>query len=685
MTPEAPLRNFGILAHVDAGKTTLSERILFLAGVEHRMGEVHEGTAVMDWEEEERARGITIGAAVTHLEWRDHLVQLVDTPGHVDFTVEVERCLRVLDGAVVLLDGVEGVQPQTEAVVRRARAHGLPLLAMVNKLDRRGADFAGALAELQERIHPGAVAVHWPLHDAEGRFVGVVDLVAERGLVFPEGEERSPREVAPPDSGEAAEAWREARDRLCSLAAEGDAELETRWLEEGRLEADELRAALGRATRAGRLVPVLAGSALRPSAAGPVLDAVVDWLPGPEELPPVVGVDAEGRRVERAPRPDEPCAALVFKYRHDRHGGLLYLRVYSGVLEEGRPLVAARTGAPVRLRPLYRMHADHRERGDRFGPGAIVATPGVGEVRTGDTLHQPGAPIVLEPPSFPAPVLRRGVEVRDPADRSRLEEALRALEREDPTLRAEGDADSGSWILAGMGELHLEVAAHRLEREFGLAVRLGELRVQHLESVAAPCRGMGRAETLGQRPQRLELDLELTPLEPGAPNRLETTPAVLEVVGPEAAAELREERTARQLHGAHGHPAAGLRIRVVGARLEPASGTATGALCVGALQDGVRRALAESGVLLEPMAEVEVVAPQEHVSAVLADLQQRRADIRSLDMAGQDRQRVRARVPFARLLSYPTALRSLTRGQAAADVRPGGFRARSADSGAGGP
>ena len=670
---EAPerIRNLGIIAHIDAGKTTVTERILFLSGVERRMGEVGDGTTVMDWMEEERERGITITAAATHVPWREHLIQIVDTPGHVDFTVEVERCLRVLDGAILVLDAVPGVQAQTESVARRARRHGVPLLAFVNKMDRVGASFARSLSSLRQQIHTGAVAVQLPFGSG-AEFAGVLDLVRPRLLRW--GAERPGQawseEPVPEDQRLRVAA---ARDELCAVAAEDDDRLAARWVETGTLQPEELAAALRRATLAGRLIPVLCGSALQSIGIQPLFDAAVDYLPAPHDLPPVRGILLDGRPADRAPQAAQPACALAFKVFRTGKSDLVYFRLYSGVVRAGDALINPRTGHAEVLPTLYWMHAEQHTARDAFGPGGIFAVPGLPGVRTGDTLCAADHPILLEPPVFPQPVLRRSVEPRQPADRPALAEALNVLLREDPTLSLEHDPETDAFVLAGMGELHLEVAEHRLEREFHLAVRMGQPQASLAETVLQPTVGEGRAETHGLEAQRMEAQVRV---EPQAAEAVEVSLAAGMLAPPGIdLKDLVSPSAAGSFHGPLGYP---LRhCHVILERLTPGSGPAAlnQDLAAGALVAAVEHAMRNRSTVLEPVMALQIEVPEAHLAQVLADLQQRHAAI--LDVRAEGGLRViEARAALSRLLFYSTAVRSLSQGKALFDLRPAGLAPR---------
>jgi elongation factor G len=670
---EAPerIRNLGIIAHIDAGKTTVTERILFHSGVERRLGEVAAGTTAMDWMEEERERGITITAAATHVPWREHLIQIVDTPGHVDFTVEVERCLRVLDGAILVLDGVAGVQAQTESVARRARRHGVPMLAFVNKMDRAGGRFAAALASLRQTIHPGAVAAQLP-HRSGADFDGVLDLVQPRLLRWdPEsgGQKWSEEPVPEPDLLRVLA----ARDELCALAAEDDEKLAARWVEKGSLTPKELRAGLRAATLKGRLLPVFCGSALKGIGIQPLLDGAVDFLPAPDDLPAVQGKTPAGKAASRAPRIKTPACLLAFKVFRTGKTDLVYFRQYSGVVRSGDELVNARTGHSHKLEPLFWMHAEQHTERAAFGPGGIFAVPALPEVRTGDTLCAAGHEILLEPPHFPQPVLRRSVEAREPAHLPALTAALQVLVREDPTLSLEADPETGAFILAGMGELHLEVAEHRLEREFKLAVRMGLPQASLAETVLLPVTGDGSAGMQGWDGARWQVRVRIEPqAEEGLQCHLNPkleAPAGLDLV------EMMRQATEGGFHGPQGYPLRHCQIWVEAVRPGSAVAEPNLDLAAGALAAAVDQALRGRSVVLEPIMALQIEVPEAHLAQVLADLQQRHADIQDVRAEGGLRLIV-ARAALSRLLAYSTAVRSLSQGKALFDLRPAGLAPR---------
>jgi elongation factor G len=668
----ARLRNIGIVAHIDAGKTTVTERILHYTGVEHVMGEVHDGTATMDWMDEERERGITISAAVTSCPWRDHLVQIIDTPGHVDFTAEVARAMRVLDAAVVVLDAVAGVQAQTETVVRQARAAKLPFLGFINKMDRLGADFSAAIASLREKVHAGAIPVQLPA-GAGDQFHGVLDLISGQRLEWDPASEGREWSVHQPD-GEQAAAMAAARAELCGVVAELDEDWTDLYLQDDDLPNEILHQGLRRGTCAGTLMPVLCGSALRNSGIQPLLDAVIDWLPSPLDRPPVQGEHPEtGRAEERAPDPAGPVAVLAFKVVHEKHGELVYLRVYSGTLRDGDTLVDVRSGRKEKLHPLMRMHADRREKLSEAGPGTLLAVPGLKRVSTGDTLCAPGKLLALEAMHFPAPVIRCTVEARDANDREKLESALAALDREDPTLIVQPDEDTGGWLLAGMGELHLEVAMHRLERDFKLAVRGGTPRVRLRETLSAPAKAEGVLEIPGDHSFRVTVRVRIFPQEEVDPS-LELAPGLREVPV-NVLREFRDPSWAASWSGPGGYPLAQVRVLVDAWDWEGVRNPAPEQL-QGAVNIAVQAAMASDPQILEPEMDLVVEVPEEHLSAVLADLQQRRAEI--LVVVSEERlRRVEARAPLARLMAYSTGLRSQTQGKGTFSMSARGLAVRS--------
>ncbi|TAH34923.1 MAG: elongation factor G [Planctomycetota bacterium] len=667
------LRNVGIVAHIDAGKTTVTERTLYYTGVEHRMGEVHEGNTVMDWMPEERERGITITAAATRCPWKEHVIQIIDTPGHVDFSAEVNRSLRVLDGAVVVICGVAGVQAQTETVLRQARRYGVPWLAFVNKMDRPGADFAAAVDSLRKRLAAPVAPVQLPV-GAGAEFRGVVDLLRMRCLGWSSADRgRSIQEDDVPE--DVVPQARAARTSLCEAVAETDEALLEAYLTAGSLSAEQLRHGLRAATLRGALVPVLCGSALRYSGIQPLLDAVLDWLPSPLDRPPVRGHDPAdaARAIERAPAADAPLCALAFKVFHDPHGDLVYLRIYSGTLREGDQVHNARDKKVERVAQIYRMHAEHRERLDAAGPGDIVAVSGLKLARTGDTVFHKGGDIALEPIEFPEPVIQQTVEPRSTADRDKLLHALRVLDREDPTLRIRVDEETGQALLAGLGELHLEVAMHRLEREFRVAARAGRPLVAYRETVTAPARGHGSADRpLGEGRQLVTVDLGVEPASATRPE-IQLGPGLQGAGKALHQALEREAASLLSVGGDLGFPLARLRVTLEHVEWSPAGGEPPPPeLVLGAASRALDQALTGATVLLEPIMSLRVEVPEPFLSGVLADLNTRHASIEDLE-ARLDLRVVLAKVPLQAMFAYSTDLRSLSQGRASFSLEPDGY------------
>ena len=481
--PIAKFRNIGIMAHIDAGKTTTTERILYYTGRSYKIGEVHEGAATMDWMEQEQERGITITSAATTCQWKDHTINIIDTPGHVDFTVEVERSLRVLDGAVAVFDGVAGVEPQTETVWRQANKYGVPRICFVNKMDRLGANFFDALASIKERLNANTAVLQLPI-GYESEFAGVVDLIKMKALIWQsEDLGASWDEVdIPADLQDQAE---EYRAELIETVATADEDLMLKFLEDEEITEDELEGALRKATITGEIVPVLLGSAFKNKGVQPLLDAVIKYLPSPADLPPVNGTNLrEDEELTRELTDEAPFAALAFKIMTDPHvGKLTYLRVYSGTLQKGDQVLNARTGSKERLGRLLQMHANSREDRERIFSGEIVAGIGMKNTKTGDTLCDPASPMVLESLEFPEPVIHVAVEPKTKADQEKMSKALQSLAEEDPTFTVRTDEETGQVIIAGMGELHLEVLVDRMMREFKVDASVGKPQVAYRETI----------------------------------------------------------------------------------------------------------------------------------------------------------------------------------------------------------
>ncbi|MCI3238717.1 elongation factor G [Streptomyces spinosisporus] len=680
-TTLALVRNLGILAHVDAGKTTVTERILYATGTTHRRGEVHDGTTVTDYDPQERDRGITIFAAAVSCTWDGHRINLIDTPGHVDFADEVERSLRVLDGAVAVFDAVAGVEPQSESVWRQADRHGVPRIAFVNKLDRAGADLDAAVASIRERLHPAPLAVQLPI-GAEDAFTGVVDLVRMRALVWADGGDAAAEGPVPDELRE------EALGRRRVLE-EAVAELDTGALEEfcaqGSVSAPTLAAALREVTRTGDGVVVLCGSAYRNRGIEPLLDAVVAYLPSPLDVPAVRGT-YDGTEQERAADPQVPFSALAFKVNATSTGRLTYLRVYSGTIGKGDAVWDAGARRSERIGRILRVQADRHAQVDRAVAGDIVAVVGLKSARAGSTLCAPGAPLVLEPPGAAEPVVSVAVEARRAGETDKLASALARLAEEDPSLVVRTDPETGQTVLSGMGELHLEVAAEKLRRSHGIEVNVGRPRVSYRETVGRGVSGLvfRHVKQDGGAGQFAHVVLDVEPLgeefgkgsggESGdAFGGFEFRSAVVGGRVPQEYIRAVEAgcRDALAEGPLGGHPVTGLRVTLTDGATHVKDSSETAFRTAGRL--GLREALRACAMtLLEPVAEVTVTVPEDAVGSVLGDLAARRGRVSGSTARGGAAV-VTATVPLAELFGYATRLRSRTQGRGTFTARPTGY------------
>ncbi len=658
----ANIRNIGIIAHIDAGKTTTTERILFYTGRTHRLGNVDEGTTVTDWMVQERERGITITSAAVTCFWRGCQINIVDTPGHIDFTAEVQRSLRVLDGGIVVFDGTAGVEPQSETVWRQARAFGVPLLAFINKMDKVGADFAHAVETIRTRLKAQPLPIQWPL-GAESDFAGVVDLLEWKAVMWTDELGVTMETLPVPFAVE--EAALAARETMIETIVETDDHLMERYLEGEDIPAADLRAALRRATVRGLIQPVLCGSSLRNKGVQPLLDAVVDYLPSPLDIPPVQGQNPHKESLEQRPTDvSAPLAALIFKIATDPYAGrLAYFRVYSGKMSRGNVYINPRKGVRERVTKLLRMFDDHREEVEEVGAGDIGATVGLKGTFTGDTLCALHAPIILETIRFPEPVISVAVEPRTVADQDRLNEALQRLAEEDPTFRVRVDEATGQTVISGMGELHLDILIDRLVREFAVQANVGKLRVAYKETVTRT----GRAEVvfdrpLAGKPQYARLTLEVSPAEQGEESRFENllrpqdlAPQFVEAIRAGALESLESGSLA-------GYPMVGVIIRLIAAHMQPdlSSEVAFKAATTQAFRQAVEAA---GAVLLEPVMDVEVLTPEEFVGEVLGNLAMRDADVQMMEARPGGIQAIRAYAPLANMFGYATGLRSMTQGR----------------------
>ncbi len=664
--PLKKLRNIGIMAHIDAGKTTTTERILYYTGRSHKMGEVHEGAAVMDWMEQEQERGITITSAATTCEWQDHRINIIDTPGHVDFTVEVERSLRVLDGAVALFDSVAGVEPQSETVWRQADKYRVPRIAYINKMDRTGSDFEAAVQTMKERLGAHPLPIQLPV-GAEGDFKGVIDLVTEKALVWNDelGTDWEEQDI-PADLADAAH---DARTHLIEACADYDDELMEAYLAEEEVSPERIKAALRQATLDIKVTPVLCGSSFKNKGVQPLLDAVIDYLPSPLDVPPLIGVepvkgDSEGREASRPADDDAPFAALAFKVMADPYvGKLTYFRVYSGTLKTGSKVMNASTGRQERVGRILEMHANHREEREEIFAGDIVAGVGLKQTATGDTLCDPSAPIKLETIVFPEPVIAVSIEPKTKADQEKLGTALARLAEEDPTFQVRSDEETGETLISGMGELHLEVIVDRMMREFKVDANVGRPQVAYRETVRQPVEKIqGRfVRQTGGRGQygHAVINLEPAPGEGfdfvnkirGGSIPSEFIPAVEQ--GVEEALETGVKA---------GYPMVDVRVTLTDGSFHDVDSSEMAFKIAGsmALREAARRA---KPVLLEPVMAVEVVTPEEFMGDVIGDLNRRRGRIEGMEPRG-NAQVIKAHVPLAEMFGYATDLRSATQGRA---------------------
>ncbi|PTQ51252.1 MAG: Translation elongation factor G [Brockia lithotrophica] len=659
--PIERLRNIGIMAHIDAGKTTTTERILFYAGKIHKIGEVHEGAATMDWMPQEQERGITITSAATTVFWREHQVNIIDTPGHVDFTVEVERSLRVLDGAIAIFSAKEGVEPQSETVWRQADKYHVPRLAYVNKMDIVGADFFAVVEEIRKRLGAHPVPIQVPI-GAESEFRGLIDLVTMQAYFYLDDlGTRTEAQSIPEEYREVAERW---RTHLLEAAAELDDALMEKYLEGEEITPEEIRRALRRGTLDFKIVPVLAGSSYRNKGVQFLMDAVVDYLPSPVDIPPVKGTDPDtGEPLERRASDDEPLAALAFKIMSDPYiGRLTYLRIYSGVLRSGTYLLNPRKGHRERIGRILRMHANHREEVDEVPAGEIVAVVGLKDTMTGDTLCDEKAPIVLEAMTFPEPVISVAIEPKSKADQDKLALALQRLSEEDPTFRTWTDQETGQTIIAGMGELHLDVLVDRMRREFKVEANVGAPQVAYRETFTVPVKAEGKyIRQTGGRGQYGHVWIEFFPLERGEgfvfENRIVGGVIPKEYI-PAVEAGLRE---ALQNGVLAGYPLTDVKaVLFDGSYHEVDSSEMAFKIAASlALKEAAKQA---RPVLLEPIMKLEVSVPEDYLGDVIGDLNARRGRVEGMERRGNV-QVIRAYVPLAEMFGYATDLRSRTQGR----------------------
>lgn len=654
-------RNIGIMAHIDAGKTTTTERVLFYTGKIHKIGETHEGASQMDWMEQEKERGITITSAATTAQWKNHRVNIIDTPGHVDFTVEVERSLRVLDGAVTVLDAKGGVEPQTETVWRQADHYGVPRIAFVNKMDIMGADFFRSVNSIRERLHANPVPIQLPIGKEED-FTGIIDLMKMKAIVTKDKEGTQLEEVEiPADLLELAQEW---RDKMVEAIAETDEELTMLFLEGEEIPVEDLKRAMRNATIACQMTPVICGSAYKNKGVQLMLDAVIDYLPSPLDIPAIKGVNPETEEEEERPASEnEPFSALAFKIMTDPFvGKLCFFRVYSGVLEAGSYVHNSVKRKKERIGRILQMHANHREEIPRIGAGDIGAAVGLKDTTTGDTLCDENHPIILESMEFPEPVISVAIEPKSKASQDKMMIALQKLAEEDPTFRTYTDTETGQTIIAGMGELHLDIIVDRLCREFKVEANVGAPQVAYKETIRKPVRAEGKfVRQSGGRGQYGHCILELEPLQPGEgylfENKVVGGAIPKEYIGP-VDQGIQEAMTAGILGG---YPVVDVKVAVVDGSYHDVDSSEMAFKIAGSMgfKEGMRKA---DPVLLEPIMRVDITVPEEYMGDVMGDLSSRRGRIDGME-AVNGAQLIRSFVPLSQMFGYATSLRSRTQGR----------------------
>jgi elongation factor G len=664
------IRNIGIMAHIDAGKTTTTERILYYTGKTHKMGEVHEGTTVMDWMPQEQERGITITSAATTCFWREHRINIIDTPGHVDFTIEVERSLRVLDGAVAVFSGVEGVEPQSETVWRQADKYKVPRIAFVNKMDRVGADFGAVVTQIRERLGANPVAIQLPL-GSEDQLQGIIDLVEMKALYWKSedlGATSETRDIPP----ELADEANEYREKLLEAVAEVDESVTDKYLSEGTLSTLEIKQALRKGCVSLKLVPVICGSSFKNKGVQPLIDAVVDYLPSPNDVPPVDGKDPrdEEKILTRSARFDEPFSALAFKIQNDPFvGQLTYFRVYSGKIAAGDNVFNAAKGKRERLGRLLQMHANKREDIQEVKAGDIAATVGLRFTITGDTLCSEGNPILLEKIQFPEPVISIAIEPKTKADEEKLTGALQRLAMEDPSFRISANEETGQTLISGMGELHLEIIVDRMKREFKVEGNVGQPQVAYKESVSKPAQAEGKfIRQAAGRNQFGHVVVRFAPRERGSGYKF-VNALQPNVIPKEFIPAIDKGLQEAMLGGIQaGYPAVDIEATLVDGSYSDTDSTEVAYKIAAsmAFKDGARQA---GPVILEPIMACEIVCPEEYMGGVIGDLNSRRGKI--ISMAPRLKMQViKAEVPLATMFGYSTALRSSSQGRATFTMEP---------------
>ena len=669
-TDLAKVRNIGIMAHIDAGKTTTTERILFYTGITYKIGEVHDGAATMDWMEQEQERGITITSAATTCFWKDHQINIIDTPGHVDFTVEVERSLRVLDGAVAVFDGVAGVEPQSQTVWRQATKYGVPRICYVNKLDRTGASFDFCVKTIRERLNATAAVLQLPI-GAEANFIGVVDLVGQRALTWRGetkiGEDYEVEEI-PADMADAAAA---AREELIQVLADHDDDFAEQWLEAEdtgeELTAAQIKPAIRRAVLANKITAVICGTSFKNKGVQPMLDAVVDYLPSPLDIPAIDGFKPgdEETKIERHPSNHDPLSVLAFKIAADPHlGKLTFVRIYSGILKAGTQVLNSTKGRKERIGKIYQMHANKREEIESVGAGMIVAVMGLKDTTTGDTLCDPQNPVVLESMDFPNPVIEQAIEPKSKSDQEKLSVAIQRLAEEDPTFRVHTDDETGQTIIAGMGELHLEILIDRMKREFRVEANIGKPQVAYRETLRRPVEKIEytHKKQSGGSGQYAKVLINLEPLEPGSGYEYVNAITGGRIPREYIPAVDKGVQEAMAFGPLAGYPVEDIKVTLVDGAYHDVDSSELAFKIAGSMvfKEAARKA---DPALLEPLMAVEVTTPDDYLGTVIGDINSRRGQVQGMEEQ-HGNQVVRALVPLSEMFGYVGDLRSKTSGQA---------------------
>ena len=660
-------RNIGVVAHIDAGKTTVTERILFYTGILYKMGEVHDGEAAMDWMPQEQERGITITSAVTACTWENHEIQIIDTPGHVDFTMEVERCLRVLDGTLVVFCAVGGVEPQSETVWHQADKYGVPKIAFINKMDRVGADYFGTIKTMGERFNSVPLPIQMPLGEEE-HFKGIIDLIKQKAVTWDDSTLGSSFSVSDIPSDVFPQV-KEHREKLIELLAEMDDYIAEKYLEGTVISEKEIIRAIRQATISLKAVPVMCGSALRNKGIQPILDSIVYFLPSPDDIPPVRGFNPVAKKEElRCSRDDEPLAALAFKIKQDEGRKLTYLRVYSGLIKAGDAVYNASIGKKEKIARLLKMHANKRERIDRCGAGDIVAVLGLKDTTTGNTICDESSPILLEPIEFYKPVISQAIEAKTPADQEKLTVALVKLIEEDPTIEVKYNEETAQTVISGMGELHLEIVIDRLKRDFNAHVNVGKPRVVHRETIQKKIEVEGLFEReLGEKKHFGHVRLLLEPRGRGEGNEIirQTDEAAIPEEFYTAIHEGIEEATLSGVMS--GYPIVDIRVTVTGGSFKEGESTTLGYKI--AASSAVRNGCLQADpILLEPIMMVDVIVPGEFIGEVIGDINARGGEIQAITPKGTISE-ISGKVPLKEMFGYSTDLRSATQGRATFSMR----------------